>query len=222
MPPEESLKRLASGQSDPSERALLEAHLYYCPESEELTKQISDSDIELEDWDRKGEANETTLEIILSKIKANGGNIINTQAEKSDVPIPPSVLSELIPPGEWQWHSLWPCRGRIALVQSGVLGHGLYCIHLKAGAVTPTHQHLCREESVIISGGYSYDGKEFNIGDYDVLEKGSVHAPVVFPDSDCWALVRQAVRQAPKFVGFSAWRRPIVSFARHFLKKPGV
>ncbi len=208
-----TLKEFSEGSASPVSRMLMEAHLFQC---EQCEKAVRVTRMALEENPDPAESSLDT-ENLFGKIS----NQLNSQVRNtpslnailnSDIPFPAQLKHEL--PGEihWDWVNMWPSKGRIALVHHDFsTDEALYCVHYKAGSIAPAHRHSCREDTVMVRGGYSYNGVEVHAGDWDSVHPGSTHAPEVFADSDCWCLVRVERKDSPLFIGSSSWRRPLVS-----------
>lgn len=51
-------------------------------------------------------------------------------------------------------------------------------IELAPGASLPVHRHACREEGIVLSGGFQIDGLELGPGDYHMSPAGSRHGRI--------------------------------------------
>jgi len=68
-------------------------------------------------------------------------------------------------------------------------GERLYLLKAKGGMRMPEHTHQGEEWALILSGGYSVDGKTYRRGDLHFENEESSHSPAICEGEDCICLI---------------------------------
>ena len=212
-PEHEILKRYAKGSLDLTMRLLVETHLEFCPQCEAAVKQLAETEIITlrPDFEETPFAPDF-LDSIMNKLPDK-----QATKKKSNSILPAFLQDEILPEPEWQWTTMWPSSGKIGTILSDpVSGYSLYAAYFKAGAKAPKHKHLDDEYTVLLQGGYQYDGNHIITGDWDKAETGSSHGPLIDDHEDCWCIVRSKTRNSVSFMGLDSWREPFVKISNLF------
>ena len=205
-PNQSLLTEYAVGTLDKTMRLLVETHLGFCTECESKVKQIRDEnlDVTVTVNDSNSEVPEGMFESILAKISDEKPVITNSI-------IPEFLKTEVNEEAKWTWAPMWPAKGKIGTILSDdVSGYSIYLAYFEAGEKAPQHKHLDDEFTVILQGGYKYGNKHLVVGDWDVAETNSTHAPKIDKGEDCWCIVRAKTKKSVAFKGIDSWRTPFV------------
>ena len=209
-PSKELVEKYAFGELDVTSRLLVEAHVDLCPECAGVVRAVQNQDSVLASLVPEKFEKATPLFRKIMERVATMPQPRSFALERHAV-IPESVLAETPSPEAWSWTTMWPTKGKIAtLLEDPVSGYALYAAFFTAGEVAPKHEHHYPEQTVMLQGGYSYDGKDVVRGDWDEAAPDTLHEPKVHGGEDCWCLVRSKIEGAFTFRGISAWREPFV------------
>lgn len=203
------LTEYALGAQEKTMRLLIETHLGFCSECESKVKEIRNENLG-EKAIEEGSDSEVPASLfssILNKISDEKPKITHSI-------IPEFLKSEVEEESSWTWAPMWPAKGKIGTVLSDdVSGYSIYLAFFEAGEKAPQHKHLDDEFTVILQGGYKYEDKHLVVGDWDVAETNSTHAPRIDKGADCWCIVRAKTKKSVAFKGIDSWRTPFVMWS---------
>ncbi len=86
---------------------------------------------------------------------------------------------------QWGWSG--PGVKHVQLLREGDIDVSIY--HCKSGISMIEHDHVADEAALILSGGFSDAKGSYRRGDFQIIEAGYVHAPVVDTSDPCLCLV---------------------------------
>lgn len=203
-PTEEHWLDFVLGQMDGASRALLDAHLAFCPDCRGRAAEVATPGGQWLLQTPVEEAPPALLQAILARVQA---------------PMAPRVGTESLPLPE----ALWPLfpdlqaatwRGALTkgfrfLEVPGVLTSPLYLIHMQKGRAFPRHGHRGQERSVILCGGLRDEDLVLEVGDFDEADESRTHTPVALADEDCWLLA--SMDSGIQFKGWRGWLQKLAA-----------
>ncbi len=211
-PAESYLRDFASGCQDITMRLLVETHLHFCNECSDKVQSMRNrfiKGIEAE----KSQSPDLDFDKIFNQLSEEIVDHpgIDVQNHFDSNILPDFLNAEIMDEKQWKWTSMWPSKGKIGTVLTDKsTGFSLHLGYFAPDVKTPGHKHNEDEITVMLKGGYSYNDKDVNVGDWDIAPKGTEHSPIIHPDEECWCLVRAKTSGAIDFTGISAWRKPII------------
>jgi putative transcriptional regulator len=192
-PDPERLALHASGQLRPVERAVMEAHLVFCPwcvdQLRELLEpggrwleEIAGAPVAPTTWER--------LERRLDRPPVDPANAEFPDAGVRGAVLPAAALAELDDMTTTvQWRTVPTTRARYALLANDPEADiDLVLVGLDPGRRFPRHIHLGNEEVVILAGSYVDDYGRLALGSYYHYPPGSEHASRIDSVEPCWTL----------------------------------
>ena len=215
-PSNHTLKRLAKGTSDLTERILIDGHLIYCRYCQ--TKLASFRGAYDQQWTALP-ATQDDLDLfptICNKVKlmAKNREMLEDKIEKIDSKeVPSEILVDLIPQSQWKWSSFWPAKGAITLVaEDPDQSYQLYLGKIQPNQRLPCHRHMKPEQTLILKGTYLSNNQEFRRGDILELREGDTHSPQSGTLETCYCFIRIAKIKPFIFKGKSSWRNIFLKF----------
>jgi putative transcriptional regulator len=192
-PDPERLALHAAGQLRPVERAVIEAHLVFCPWCVEQLRELLEpggrwleelagAPVAAATWDR--------LERRLDLPPADSATAEFSEAGLRGALLPAAALAEL---GDRKptlaWRTVPTTRARFAVLASDEDADlDLVLVGLAPGRRFPRHVHLGNEEVVILAGAYTDDYAHLGAGNYYHYPPGSEHGTLIDAGEPCWTL----------------------------------
>jgi putative transcriptional regulator len=194
-PDAERLALHAAGQLRPVERAIVEAHLAFCPWCVEQMRELLEPGGRWLDeltakpvplpaggWER--------LERRLEKPPVDPANAVFPDAGVRGAWLPAAALAEL---GDERpalaWQTIPTTRARYAVLANDAQADiDLVLVGLEPGRRFPRHLHLGNEEVVILAGAYTDDYAHLGQGNYYHYPPGSEHGTLIDRGEPCWSL----------------------------------
>lgn len=189
-PPEEILALHAAGQLDVAGRVLVESHLAPCAACRGQLAELTLPGRHWLDEQPVVSPRPALLEAIEARLEIEGA--ADPLAALGDVPLPHAARGELGPlPTTTRWRSVPWSRARFAILDRDPRSTAtLLALYLGAGRRLPMHEHVGREDLVVLRGGFEDPQGHFVAGDWQVNEAGTRHAPLVDGDGVCWIVAR--------------------------------
>jgi putative transcriptional regulator len=192
-PDPERLALHAAGQLRPVERALIEAHLAFCPwcvdRLRELLEpggrwleEIAGAPVAPSTWER--------IERRLDRPPLDRAAAEFPDAGVRGALLPAAALAELDDAKpSLAWRTVPMTRARYALLATDQEADiDLVLVGLDPGHRFPRHIHLGNEEVVILAGSYTDDYAHLGPGNYFHYPPGSEHGTVIDSREPCWTL----------------------------------
>ena len=189
-PPDDHLLALASGQISPTHRALVECHLHFC---DVCASSLADHSLAGGKLLAEG-LGESPPEALFEAVLAR----LPEPPRDPGFPVPAPLWSVLRPMAGEHWRGLFKAGIRYMHLEGG-----LTLVHAKPGIQFPAHSHEGVEESLILAGGLRDLTECYEMGDYQIRQQGSTHAPVALDDEDCWLLT--SGEDSIRFKGWRSW-----------------
>jgi putative transcriptional regulator len=184
----------AAGQLRPIERAVIEAHLDFCPWCvEQLREMLEPGGRWLEEVTEVpvGAAVWERLERRLDHPPADPVAAAFPDAGVPGALLPAAALEELgvhrLP--TLAWRTVPTTRARFAVLATDQEADmDLVLVGLEPGRRFPKHVHLGNEEVVILAGAYTDEYAHLAAGDYYHYPPGSEHGTLIDAGEPCWTL----------------------------------
>lgn len=189
-PDEDVLVDFATGQLDPAQRVLLEAHLAHCPSCTESVASLTDLGARA----LAAAGAPAPPRGVWERLSARLGEVAADPL--AGLPVPAAARQELPPlDGPPRWAKLPFTGGRMtrlwsAAARAPVDRADLLLLSFPPGRRFPRHLHLGGEEVVVLAGGYRDDLGVFEPGDFAIYPAGSEHGPTTEEEGPCWILTR--------------------------------
>lgn len=212
-PSQEALADYAAGAASEAESLIIATHLALCPACREhvaafeavggaLVDEIEPASLSDSAMDRMLQA------IVLSPREPEARPRTRTKAVTGGVPEPlrsylPADMADL------PWHTVLRGLDEIELNTGGRGRTRL--LRIKAGTTMPRHTHGGVEHTLVLSGGFTDQGRHYGRGDMAVADGSVDHTPVADEGEDCICLT---VTSAPlKLTGtLSRFMNPFIKF----------
>ncbi|BFM16671.1 ChrR family anti-sigma-E factor [Maricurvus nonylphenolicus] len=200
-PPTEVLAAYAAGSLPLGHGLCVAAHLQYCPQCRQLSRQLNHLGGELLDQLPAADISHNLRDQVLAQLDSRD---IPAQPEPPQAAsLIPGCLRQLVPEGfdALPWTRLSPS------IRASKLSHAdgakVELIAIKPGGQVAAHNHTGTEITVVLKGSFSDADGVYNQGDIILRDESNKnHRPIASQDSECICLT--AVDAPIEFTGFFA------------------
>lgn len=200
-PTDEHLLDYATGAQDEAVALLIGTHLALCPACRERAAALDALGGALLEEAGTATLGASALNDCLERLSSGGAPPPPPQIRtRPRDPVVPEPLRSYLgrPLDELPWRNYGP-KIREFRMSVGDGGHTVRILRIAAGSALPEHRHAGEELTLVLAGGFSYDGRSFARGDVDTADSTVVHTPVADADGECVCL---AVNTGPlRFTG---------------------
>jgi putative transcriptional regulator len=194
-PSEEALLSFACGDADLPSRVLAEAHLAHCPGCRAAVAELARPGAIL--LRTLGSGSEPVAPELWERVRAA---VAASSPLEGELGLPPGASAELPARPPLRWRSLASDGSAVATVwAAGAAGPAKSPASTAWGLLVaargprssrfPAHEHVGREEGVVLAGGYDDERGSYLAGDWVAYEAGSRHRPTTDHDEGCTILV---------------------------------
>lgn len=186
-PSEDLLARHVSGDLPLSRRAVVESHLAFCARCRTARAELA----------RVGGTVLAAQEPATPPPGLWGrlAERLNAEADRPrrnallETPLPPVVVGDLPAIDTLAWSTLPGSPVELVrLWQEPEQQLELYLLRCPPGARFPHHQHLGKEDLLILRGGFEDELGRLSAGEMRTYPPGSAHAPLIDESDVCWAI----------------------------------
>jgi len=207
-PQDDMLLDFSSGRLESAPSMCVSAHLHFCERCRSRVQQLTELGSEVFASSHAVAVNDDTLNKIFARIDSRSEYDIGTTQEMvqdthTKYGVYPHVVEKLLNnQHKPKWRKLSKSL-RVARLFTGQTQFEVSLHRIKAGGVTPRHNHGGKEYTVVLNGSFSDENGIYKEGDFILKESGDTHHPIGAKNMDCVCLT--ALEAPIELPGFFGW-----------------
>ncbi len=208
-PQDDMLLDFSSGRLDDAPAMCISAHLHFCERCRSRVNQLTELGSEVFSKGAPVTLEHDALDKLFARIDSSqeyevGDTHTASASTAAKHGIYPHVVEKLLSNEDHKprWRNVSSSL-KVARLFTGQNKFEVALHRIKAGGVTPIHNHGGKEYTVVLSGSFSDENGVYNEGDFILKEAGDIHHPVGAKYKDCVCLTAlEAPIELPGILGW--------------------